>query len=218
MIRMATQQKQKLFVYGRKEVLVLAGLGVWVAAFAFTLGVHLGKRVVPKAPSPPGAEPTSASTLEDAAPNRQEIQEQAHALTEGIDETVAQELQEEVQREGLKLNKSRQVLLPGQAKSANGGATTLKAVHGKGGHAAASGAVFTLQVGSFPTLAEAEAEMKALETRGMKPFLKPSEVKGKTWHRVYVGGYDTREQAQTAGKNYQEKQWIKSFIVAKARD
>ena len=39
------EQKQRFFIYDRKEMGVLLFLGVMVAIFAFTLGVHLGKKV-----------------------------------------------------------------------------------------------------------------------------------------------------------------------------
>ena len=42
------ERKKRLFIYEGKELTVLVILGSTVAAFAFTLGVHLGKRVSPK--------------------------------------------------------------------------------------------------------------------------------------------------------------------------
>lgn len=212
-----TQQKQKVFVYERKEIVLLSLLGMLVATFAFTLGIHLGKRVVPPPPPALPSEATSASTVGDAAPTRQEIQEQAKGLIDGADETVAQDLHEEVTKEGLKLSAGRQVELPKGTKTSNAGATTPRA-QGHSPTAPSRGSVFALQVGAFPSLEEASAEMKALEAHGMKPFLKQVDVKSKKWFRVFLGGYENAQHAQAAGQSYKEKNWIKSFIVTRPHD
>lgn len=206
---MATQQKQKVFVYDRKEVLVLGMITVVVAAFAFTLGIHLGKRVAPPPPPTAAADAESVATAGDSVPNRAEIQEQAKGLIENADESVEQDLREAVEKEGLKLAKKRQVELPQTTINHNAGATTPK-------HTAAQ---FLIQVGSFPTLAEAETLMKTVEAHQLKPFIQKVDRKGQGhWFRVCLGPFDENKAAETAGKSYQAKNWIQSFIVTRGRD
>lgn len=208
---MATQQKQKVFVYDRKEVVVLAMISVVVAAFAFTLGVHLGKRVAPTPPPGHASDAESVATVGDSVPNRAEIQEQAKGLLENADEAVEQDLREAVQKEGLKLEQKRQVELPKSTLSHNAGATTPR-------HAATSGS-FLIQIGSFPDLAEAESAMKAIEAHGLKPFVKKVDrgTQG-NWFRVFLGPFEETRAAETAGKTYQSKKWIQSFIVTRSHD
>ena len=40
-----SKHKQSLFIYDRKEMVVLSLLVVMISFFTFTLGVHLGKRL-----------------------------------------------------------------------------------------------------------------------------------------------------------------------------
>ncbi|MGZ3689765.1 MAG: SPOR domain-containing protein, partial [Bdellovibrionota bacterium] len=140
-----------------------------------------------------------------------EIAEQSKGVDTVIDESLNQELHDEVAKNGLKLGNSRQVDLPKEPKSDNGGATTLKS------HEPATVAGnFTLQVGSHPALEEAKNQMTKLEEHGLKPFLKEVELGGKgKWYRVYLGDFASKDTAEKAGEKYRSEQVIRSFIVAK---
>lgn len=120
------EQKQRLFIYDRREVVILVTLGLMVAAFAFTLGVHLGKKVTGKTALSATAEVPQTGTLQDNLPNRQELTEQARGAQQAADDELSHTLHEEVEKSGIKLKTPRQVDLPSQAKSKNAGATTLK--------------------------------------------------------------------------------------------
>src|SRR5579859_7542598 len=121
------QQKQRVFIYDRKEMGVLTLLGVMVAVFAFTLGVHLGKKVTntPKSASPVG-DTAPVATLNDQVPEPREIHENAKGVEQTADEALSQSLKEEVKEVGVKTEKTVQVDLPKQPKSKNAGATTLQ--------------------------------------------------------------------------------------------
>src|SRR5579885_1943957 len=121
------QQKQRVFIYDRKEMGVLTLLGVMVAVFAFTLGVHLGKKVATQAkPGTPAADTAPVATVNDQVPEPREIHENAKGVEQTADETLSQSLKEEVQQTGVKTEKTVQVDLPKQPKSRNAGATTLQ--------------------------------------------------------------------------------------------
>jgi cell division septation protein DedD len=120
------EQKQRLFIYDRREVSILVFLGLMVAAFAFTLGVHLGKKVTAHPLTPVTAEVPQTATLQDNLPNKQELTEQARTAQAAADEELSHSLHEEVQKTGIKLKTPRQVDLPSETKSGAGGATTLK--------------------------------------------------------------------------------------------
>jgi DedD protein len=119
------EHKQRLFIYDRREVFILFVLGLMVAAFAFTLGVHLGKRVTTQAQSPVMGEVSKTATLQDTLPNRQELTEQGQNAQAAADDEMSQTLHQEVEKSGIQLKSARQVDLPGQTKSAAGGATTM---------------------------------------------------------------------------------------------
>src|SRR5687768_1489129 len=105
-------QRQKLFIYDRKEMAVLVLLGIMVALFAFTLGVHLGKRVGSGTLADHADEVKAAQTVADALPDRQDFVEHGDGVATAVDETLNQALHEEVARTGIKLDTPRQVELP----------------------------------------------------------------------------------------------------------
>lgn len=101
-----TDQKRKIFIYDRKEVGILGLLGVVVALFAFTLGVHLGKQVVPKAADTHAAneslEPVDAAKEQN--PNRNEIANEVKNVPGAVDETLEQNLRDEVAKTGIQID------------------------------------------------------------------------------------------------------------------
>jgi cell division septation protein DedD len=231
------EQKQRLFIYDRREVVTLVALGLMVAAFAFTLGVHLGKRVI--AHSGNNAELTDASqipTMQDSVPNKQELKEQSKDAQDAADQELSRSLKEEVTQSGVKLKASRQVELPTKTKSKEGGATTLNAPDktdvqslqklGKTLNPEADQKLpektlsepsgkYTLQVGSYPTEEEAKERVDSLREHGLNPFLRQAEVKGLGLrYRLFVGGFASREEAEKSGKQYQAQHVINSFLVS----
>lgn len=112
------ENKQRLFIYDYKEIGILVFLGVLIAVFAFTLGVHLGKRVRPQTiTGVQHAEPAPIPTVEDHLPPPQELSEQSSETGKAVDQTLNQSLHDEVQRTGVKLDTPRPVDLPTEVKS-----------------------------------------------------------------------------------------------------
>ncbi|MCC7442843.1 MAG: SPOR domain-containing protein [Bdellovibrionales bacterium] len=204
--------RSRFFVYDRKEMVLLILLGVAVALFAFTLGIHLGKTVgegARSAQEPPVALLTPG---QDRVPTRPDFAEQEKKVAGAADETLFQELHDEVGKSGVQLNPPRQVKLPEQAISekapAAEGTSPADSDHPSGR--------FTIQVGSFPSAAEASAKAAALSSAGMQPFVRAAEVPGKgEWHRVYIGGFGSEAEAQKEGQRLQQSKAFDSFIVAR---
>jgi cell division protein FtsN len=241
------EQKQRFFIYDRKEMGVLLLLGVMVAIFAFTLGVHLGKRVGPHGVAGGPADAETIPTVPDKIPNRQELTEQAKGAQQAADESLNQALHDEVARTGIKLDTPRQVELPDKPVAKNAGATTgdrsaqevkpvakTEAKHetpvkaetkpaqaeadAVALHRPAPAGKFTLQIGSYPVLDEARDQSDSLEALGMKPFMRPAEVKGKRWFRLYVGGFKTKDAAEKMGARYVSQHMVEAYIVSKMVD
>ena len=118
--------KTQLFIYDRKEWIVLIALAMAVAAFAFTLGIHLGKRVQAISAQSHSAPPVGAAPQADAVPNRQELAEASKNVAEESDAALSETLREEVSRTGIHLDVPRQTELPAQPKTAKAGATTIE--------------------------------------------------------------------------------------------
>jgi septal ring-binding cell division protein DamX len=248
------EQKQRFFIYGRKEMGVLVLLGLLVAIFAFTLGVHLGKRVTPKAGGGPVAETSALPTLPDKVPNQQEIGEESKNTGQRADEALGQALHEEVLKTGIKLDQGKTMDLPKESKgekadksdkpvkageptSANASkdeksGRDLKvrldetedsaAEENRSAHHGSTAAVvgkYTLQIGSYPSLREAQQSISELPEKGLKPFIKSADIKGKgKWYRVFAGVYGTRQEAETAGVRMKAERTINSFVVSKLTD
>ena len=216
-------QKQRLFIYDRKEMGILILLGLTVAVFAFTLGVHLGKKVGPKMIADAHSASEVVKTEKDLNPNRQELTEQSEGIQQAADETLNQELHDEVARSGIRLDVARQVDLPGKSKSKNGGATTSAENQNNQVLMEFPSLVrnvpdgnYTLQIGSFSAANEAKDRIESLQALGLKPFVRAAEVKGKgQWFRVCLGGFESKDSAEQAGEKFISQHLVDSFIVQK---
>jgi cell division protein FtsN len=126
------ETRRRLFIYDRKELGVLILLGVTVALFAFTLGIHLGKRGGLKSLDANMAVDTApVPTVNDAVPNRQELTEEAKEVSNAVDESLNQSLHEEVTRTGIRLDTPRPMELPKQRRGDSVTKTT-NAAHSQG--------------------------------------------------------------------------------------
>lgn len=232
-------QKRRLFIYDRKEVGVLILLGVGVALFAFTLGVHLGKQVVPKAAETVGeAKPVDPLVpAESQAPSRVEISGEVKNVPAAVDETLDQSLRDEIAKTGMKVDQARQVELPreihqeakgpevGNDESAPEPKKRAAADHGQREAHPATTAVserpvasrYTLQVGSYPSLREAEPELLKLNENGLRAEVREVELAGKgKWFRLFVGQFESAKDAEKAGKSFKKERRIAEFVVVRA--
>ncbi len=230
-------QKRRLFIYDRKEVGILILLGVGVALFAFTLGVHLGKQVVPKAVEVAGeAKPVDPLLpAETQAPSRVEISQEVKNVPAAVDETLDQSLRDEIAKTGMKVDRARQVDLPTEVhKEASrpevGTDPAPKKISAKektqaepksepaSERAATAGASrYTLQVGSYPSLHEAEPELLKLNENGLRAEVREVELAGKgKWFRLFVGQFESVKDAEKAGKSFKKERRIAEFVVVRA--
>ena len=78
----------------------------------------------------------------------------------------------------------------------------------------ASDRYYSLHVGSYKTAGEAEREAARLASGGLTPMIRLESVKGKgRWRRVYVGAFDTPDQAVEAGRQWKSRQLIPYYRV-----
>lgn len=74
---------------------------------------------------------------------------------------------------------------------------------------------YTVQVGSYPSEAEAKKVADDLTGKGHPAFTVAAEIKGKTWHRVCVGTYKTSDEAGKSKQELLAKNMIKAGLVQK---
>ena len=216
---MEVELKHNLVIYERREVVVLVLLALVAGLFTFTYGLHLGKTVVsvetPRLQSPTDHPPVK--TVPDEIPNRQELTEQGKAVPQASEEALDEALSEEVGKSGAHIDVPKQIELPTDSRHGVAGATLISQAVQKPTEAPKAVAAvgrYTLQVGSFPTQADAAKIIDQLKSAGLSGQQKPVEITGKgKWHRVYVGGYATKAEAEKAGQDYKTKKAVSSFIV-----
>jgi cell division protein FtsN len=73
---------------------------------------------------------------------------------------------------------------------------------------------FSLQLGSFPDRAEAEAFAKQF---GALPFVVPTEIPGRgLWYRVRVGDYASSKEAIAAKAGFERDHNVIAYVVGPA--
>jgi cell division septation protein DedD len=232
------EPKRRVFIYERREFALLLVIGVAVALFAFTLGVHLGKRVVsPNSVSgtlEPKTDPSVLPSVADAIPDRREVLEQQKGVTPAVEEALEKSLHEEVVKTKIRLDQPKVLDLPKKTRAEqampSSEPTPVTSVVPKAKQTdvrtSDSGAdeesesipsgKYTLQVGSFPTATEAKPMLDRLRKAGVVAFVRRVDLKEKgKWFRIFIGGFPSIEAAQTAGARYRSENVIQSFIVAR---
>lgn len=231
------EEKPRLLVYSRKEVVALSLLGILVAAFSFTLGIHLGKRVGGKVHARTEAHGVPlAETTHDSVPSRQELDEKSKSAEDTADESMTQVLHSEVTKTGIKLAIPHQVDLPTQTqaqkeqkekhashpvKHAEEHPPEKHKTVSHGAHEAATEThaeppqpkFFALQVGVFPTSEAAQSLANGLNEKGLEPLIRAAGKK----FRVVTGKFGQKAQAEAAGKAFVESGAIPSFVVVPFR-
>ncbi|MBU6376046.1 MAG: SPOR domain-containing protein [Bdellovibrionales bacterium] len=232
-------QRSRLMIYERKEVVLLVVLSLLVALFAFTFGVHLGKRVPPKgrASAPMGTEVGSVRQLPDQAPTRAEAQEKAADAPAAVSQALDDTLKEEVAASGIQLDKPVEVDLPSKTKAEKKSKTanqsekipeisnvnSSKTVASQAGlesavHRSAPAGAFTLQILSAP-VAETRRLSRALDEfskAGVEPWVRRAELPGKgSWYRIYHGGFPSSEAAEKVASGLKASGKISGFVVVK---
>jgi cell division protein FtsN len=106
-----------------------------------------------------------------------------------------------------------------QEKQQSEALAELHALNEKAKHAAhgKTSGPYTLQIGSYSEMKEAQERVKDLEISGLSPRIHATDIKAKgRWYRIYLGGFATKAAAEKAGGKYRAQGMIDSFIVAKS--
>ncbi len=76
---------------------------------------------------------------------------------------------------------------------------------------------YTIQIGSYPTEAEATGLTKSLQSQGYKTSYIPANVNGQVWYRVNVGIFGTIKEAQNYKIDFLEKTKMGSAIIQRVQ-
>jgi len=213
-------KKARFFIYDRREVSILVLLALMVAVFAFTLGVHLGKRAGGKGFVQVASDEhkPAMAPAQPATPTDEEIQARVRAPAPSTDDLIHQATQDEVARTGARLDAPRQVVFPPVTKAAKEAAA--KTAESKKDQESPEtgvpvGKKYTIQIGSYPSIILAQVKAHELEDVGLKPLIRKADVKGLGIRfRVMVGTFRTRHGAEKAGQIYRSEKKFDTFIIA----
>lgn len=76
---------------------------------------------------------------------------------------------------------------------------------------------YTLQVGSYPSLREAEPELLKLNENGLRGEVREVDLAGRgKWFRLFVGQFPSIKDAEKAGKNFKKERRISDFVVVRS--
>lgn len=73
------------------------------------------------------------------------------------------------------------------------------------GTGTAAEAGWSIQVGAYPNVAEAEAQIAALQAEGLQAYRSDALTDGRNWYRVRVGGFADQVEAEQARARMAEK-------------
>lgn len=76
---------------------------------------------------------------------------------------------------------------------------------------------YTLQVGAFSSINSVESFKDILAKKGYQPIVEKTTIDGKTWYRVYVGKYSTKEEAQKYASEVKSKLGLEKILVVELK-
>ncbi|MGZ3651829.1 MAG: SPOR domain-containing protein [Bdellovibrionota bacterium] len=181
---------------------------------AATTGEHAVEGTAATKPAEHGAEPAKPAEKAEEAPKGSHSPEEAaksaghatggshEAVDKNSDEYLLNALKDAgVESPGGKAPKDAQ--LPGEVKEAP--------VHAAS--KARSGS-YVIQVGSHPTIGEAEGQVRSLKARHVSAeILPPFKDKQGEWHRVVLSGFKNKREAEKEAAALKGKGSIMSFFI-----
>jgi cell division septation protein DedD len=72
---------------------------------------------------------------------------------------------------------------------------------------------FTLQMKAFSRVEEAEAFAEKLRANGYQVRIEAHEVKGRIWHRVRMGSFDTWADGLAAKQDFEQREKLIAYVV-----
>lgn len=196
----------------RAHLAALALMTVCIAVLSFFVGLKVGQ-----AEQPVGEDPTAAAFLPDPA--------DGDALEALLDEVERARAAGDAPRdlgfpEELKAVEqpsppapSPDVSAPTAAEPARGDLPS--APEGAGAGAAPTSG-WAVQIAALESQAEADALVERLVAEGFAAYRVEALVRGETWYRVRVGGYETREEAETGQGELERSLGRSDLLIAKA--
>jgi hypothetical protein len=208
---MEIEDKSKLFVFEKKEVILIFFFMVVITVTAFTLGVKVGKGIfidsvgitkpdIQKTIDLKSVEEEGADNLDQGASLEDSLNEGSREdLTQqGLQEKLNSEFGEVVKEDSpIEMNTEVDIPIPSEVED------TPKAPEDLFIDGDANAGKFTIQLVSLETRAEAEKYAEPFVAASYTVVINQASVPGKgTWYRVGIGLFDSHLEAE----NYLEQE------------
>jgi cell division septation protein DedD len=229
------RERDKRFYYSRGQMFLLGGAFTLASITIFLLGIYVGKsieaRKVVKPDEPllkfpvnppaqaPGAAPSGQGADEQAVfENQTKVVAGAQPLVEE-NPKPAKSAEPAVKTEAVKDSKAPvkdtvpQKVVEKKAEKAPAEPTTTAAAEGD---AKDSSKNWRVQVNAYPDELSAKQLVDRLKNKSYNAYVTEAQNKGKTWYRVSVGKYGSREEADKMLEILKAKEnFTKAFAATK---
>lgn len=182
--------KSNLYVFERKEVFLIFIFMILIGVTSFILGVKVGKQY---SFTQAGFVEADSERVEMLSKEEEQVREEGvpsdvqidtENLREQMNENLERKIREELERETAPVESSPAVV-PTQTESVQ--EKPKDSMSGK----------YTIQLGSYRTLEEAEQFANGFKIKGYNPIISQKEIQGRgTWYRVSLGAFETVSAAK----------------------
>jgi cell division protein FtsN len=226
------RDRDKRFYFRRGQLVLLGGAFTLASLIIFFLGIFVGKGIeerkivkkeeplvrIPVKPSAPGQskeEPTVHNTVPEP-PVTQPLVEDKPREPKPPEKLAKAEVKETKPAKEDALPPAAKVLEKKVEKSAPAAEAAKKSEMAETSEGQENGKVWTVQVNAFPDERSAKIWVDRLKNKGYNAYMTEAKNKGKTWFRVRVGKYSTRDEAETAVETLKSKEnQTKAFAASK---
>lgn len=180
--------KTNLYVFEKKEVLLIFIFMLLIAVTAFVLGVKVGKTF-------------TYSDITQVEKDYDQLQFQSDKEEEMEEQVVPEEIPADVTNklleDSLKEELAREEARLNEASSTQTQEMTVPTTSVKEATTPSLEGKYTIQLGSHRSYEEAEQFARGFTVRGYNPIIKETEIPGKgIWFRVSIGAFDSVSEAR----------------------
>jgi len=223
--------KDHRFYFTRNQLLFLGGAFVAAAVVIFFLGVFTGKGIeerrlvkteaplvkIPVKPAAPGGAGAQGGSPKDELTFYNTLSKSSGTPSSAV-EKEAKPPQKKAKPE-IKESKAQAKEEPAPKpveKKAEKAPPAAPAPSVDQAESKENGKRWTVQVNAFPDERSAKSWVDRLKNKGYNAYVTEVSIKGKTWYRVRVGEYGTREEARKVEETLKTKEnYPKAFIASR---
>jgi cell division septation protein DedD len=214
--------KDNRFYFSRGQMVLLGGAFSLAAVIIFVLGVFVGKGIeeskVMKKEEPLvkiPVSPTTQNTVGGQAPQFKEEITFNDSLAKPAEKIVKAEPKDF--KPQVKAEAPAERAVSKRVEKTEPADDALKKTESeRSAETKDHGAVWRAQVNAFPDDRSAKQLVERLKNKGYNAYVTEVQNRGKTWYRVSVGKYNSREQADKAVEALKSKEnYTKAFVATK---